>query len=184
MSDDKERIILGQRYSTLIGSLTDDSLSTLVSALEDDLRDAFSKIVGLPAAAFDDPAALGSLARDAMARRRAWHDAGILLAEPCTQYSIEKLGDSSEDPTIEELNELLPEVVEKFGIDAVRLMVVQYSRSLKGFRQLVASDERFNVSTSNVGAPLIERDEQLQAAKRAERKQRKARERAARSKSR
>jgi len=86
-----------------------------------------------PRQLLDDTVTLGGLARDGMARRRAWHDAGILLAEPCTQYSIEKLGDSSEDPTLEELQALLPEVTEKFGLDAVKLMVVQYSRSLKGF---------------------------------------------------
>ena len=177
MSDDKERIILGQRYSAVLGELSDESLSTLAAALEDDLRTAFAKIVGLPSTAFDDTVTLGGLARDGMARRRAWHDAGILLAEPCTQYSIEKLGDSSEDPTLEELQALLPEVTEKFGLDAVKLMVVQYSRSLKGFRQLVASDDRFQSQTAQSQHTVLARDEAAQAEKRALRKERKERER-------
>lgn len=185
MSDDKDRIILGQRYSAVLNNISDESLSQLAAALEGDLRDAFAKIVGLPSSAFDDEVTLGARARDAMARRRSWHDAGIVLAEPCTQYSIEKLGDASEDPSLEELQALLPEVVEKFGLDAVKLMVVQYSRSLKGFRQLVASDERFLTSGTTAGATqVLERDEAVQAAKRALRKERRDREKLAKGKSR
>jgi hypothetical protein len=102
------------------------------------------------------------------------HDTGVILAEPCTQYSIEKLGDSSEDPTIDELKALLPEITEKFGEDAVLLMVIQYSRSLKGFRDLVASDDRFVPKGEPVGGALLVKDEAEQAAKREARKARKA----------
>lgn len=185
MSDDKERIILGQRYATVLSNLSDESLSHLALALDGDLRDAFAKVAGLPSSAFEDTISLGARARDAMARRRSWHDAGIVLAEPCTQYSIEKLGDASEDPSLEELQELLPEVVEKFGLDAVKLMVVQYSRSLKGFRQLIAVDERFLAAVpTTASVPMMERDEEAQAAKRALRKERRNKEKLAKEKSR
>lgn len=182
MSDDKERIILDQRYIAAFNSIEDDSLSSLSMALEDELRDALAKVAGLSSDAFDSPDALGGKVRDGIARRRMAHDIGVLLSEPCTQYCIEKLGDASEDPTIEELEELLPEVIEKFGIDAVRLMVIQYSRALKGFRQLVNQDERFAVARPPAGPGVLEKDEAVQAAKRAARKERKDRERAARAK--
>jgi hypothetical protein len=112
--------------------------------------------------------------REGYTRRKVAHDTGILLAEPCTQYSIEKLGEASEDPTLEQLNGLLPEITEKFGIVAVQLMVIQYSRSLKGFRELVASDERFAPKGEPVGGVLLTKDEAEQAAKREARKARKA----------
>jgi hypothetical protein len=92
------------------------------------------------------------------------------------------LGDSSEDPTLEELNELLPKAIEKFGINAVHLMVIQYSRSLKGFRQLVAADERFAVQSAVANMGVLEKDEAEQAAKREARKARKAEESAKKAK--
>ena len=69
------------------------------------------------------------------------------------------------DPRPEE-SPLLPEITEKFGEDAVLLMVIQYSRSLKGFRDLVASDDRFAPKGEPVGGALLVKDEAEQAAKR------------------
>ena len=178
VSEDKDRIILDQRYSAVLASYSDDALSALAVALDDDLRTALAKVAGLPATAFDSPASLGGLIRDGIARRRAAHDVGILLSEPCTRHSIEALGDASDDPTLEELQGLLPSITEKFGLEAVRLMVVQYSRSLKGFKQLIAADDRFALPVA-AGIGVLEKDEAEQAAKRAARKERKQREREA-----
>jgi hypothetical protein len=182
MSDDKERIILDQRYIAAFNSISDETLSSLAMSLEGELRDALAKVVGLPADAFDAPEEIGGRVRDGISRRRMAHDTGVLLSEPCTQYCIEKLGEASEDPSLEELQELLPEIIEKFGLDSVRLMVIQYSRALKGFRQLIAQDERFSVARPPTGPGVLEKDEAEQAAKRAARKERKERERVARAK--
>lgn len=182
MNDDKDRFLLDRRYTAQFDNFNDEVLADLAGALEGELKDAFARIVGLSDGAFDDPATLGGHVRTGIAARRVAHDAGVVLAEPCTQWCIEELGDSSENPTLEELNALLPAAIDKFGIDAVRLMVIQYSRSLKGFRQLVASDERFAPLTTAPAAPVIEKDEAEQAAKRAARKERKAAERAAKAK--
>lgn len=174
MTDD--RYLLDRRYIAALGDMDDSTLGGLAGALDGELRDAFARLVGLPEGAFDsgDNAALGAAVRDGYTRRKAAHDTGVILAEPCTQYSIEKLGDSSEDPTLQELNDLLPEVTEKFGEDAVKLMVIQYSRSLKGFRELVATDSRFAAGGAPVGGTLLVKDEAEQAAKREARKARKA----------
>jgi hypothetical protein len=182
MNDDKDRFLLDRRYTAAFENLEDTSIATLAIALEGDLRDGFARIVGLAADAFDDAATLGAVVRDGIAKRRVAHDAGVVLAEPCTQWTIETLGDSSEDPTLEELHATLPEATEKFGIDAVRLMVIQYSRSLKGFRQLVATDERFAASGTAPSIGVLEKDEAEQAAKREARKARKSEEKAAKAK--
>jgi hypothetical protein len=174
MNEDKDRFLLDRRYVTALGDMSDDTLGALAAALDGELRDAFAQLVGLPEGAFDDVATLGERVRDGYTRRRVAHDTGVILAEPCTQYSIEKLGDSSEDPSVEELRSLLPEVTEKFGADAVLLMVIQYSRSLRGFRELVASDDRFAPKGDPVGGTLLVKDEAEQAAKREARKARKA----------
>lgn len=182
MNDDKDRFLLDRRYSTAFENMDDTTLATLSTSLEGDLRDGFARIVGLPSSAFDDVATLGAAVRHGITQRRVAHDAGILLAEPCTQWAIETLGDASENPTLEQLQEMLPEAIEKFGLTAVQLMVIQYSRSLKGFRQLVASDERFAVNATAPTVTVLEKDEAEQAAKREARKARKAAEKAARAK--
>ena len=184
MNEETERILLGQRYAAALAEIDDDALTALAVALEGDLRDAFARTVGLGADAFDDPSSLAGLIRDGVARRRAHHDAGVILAEPCTTHCIDKLGDASEDPTVDELREILPEAEETFGFAATKLMVVQYSRSLKGFRDLIASDERFAVPPPPAGPGVREVDEAAQAAKRAARKERRAREQAAKAKQR
>lgn len=174
-NDDRERFLLDRRYNAFLGDLDDATIGGLAAALEGELRDAFARVVGLAEGVFEqDPVAIGEAVRDGYTRRRMAHDTGIILAEPCTQYSIEKLGDASENPTLEQLNDLLPEVTEKFGLVAVQLMVIQYSRSLKGFRELVASDDRFAVRSEPVGGVLLVKDEAEQAAKREARKARKA----------
>lgn len=181
MTDDRDRFLLDRRYSSFLSDLDDASLGMLAAALDEDLRDAFARIVGLPDGSFGseaspaDPATLGAAVREGFVSRRAAHDTGVVLAEPCTQWCIEQLGDASENPTVEQLNEVLPGALERYGLSAVRLMVIQYSRSLKGFRDLIAADERFAVRSEPVGGNLLVKDEAEQAAKRAARKARRSR---------
>jgi hypothetical protein len=182
MTDEKDRFLLDRRYSATFENLEDSVLADLASALEGELRDGFARIIGLAEGAYDDKATLGAAVRDGIAKRRIAHDAGIILAEPCTQWAIEELGEASEDPTLEQLNDLLPRAIEKFGIEAVRLMVIQYSRSLKGFRELVATDERFAMGGAAAPVVVLEKDEAEQAAKRDARKARKAAEQAKKAK--
>ena len=182
MTDEKDRFLLDRRYANAFENLEDAQLAELAGALEGDLKDGFARIIGLPEGAFDDASTLGGLVRDGIAKRRMAHDAGVILAEPCTQWCIEELGASSEDPTLDELNALLPKAIDKFGLVAVQLMVIQYSRSLKGFRQLVASDERFAAPQSAAATTVLEKDEAEQAAKREARKARKAAEQAKKAK--
>jgi len=101
MNDDKDRFLLDRRYTAAFDILDDSALGTLALALEGDLRDGFAQIVGLPADAYENPASLGVEVRNGIAKRRVAHDAGVVLAEPCTQWTIDKLGESSEDPTLE-----------------------------------------------------------------------------------
>ena len=61
------------------------------------------------------------------------------------------------------------------SLDAVRLMAVQYSVALGGFRRLVNEDDRFKIPSSAATAAAPVRDEAAQEAKRAARKERRKR---------
>jgi hypothetical protein len=70
------------------------------------------------------------------------------------------------------LQALIPAAIEKFGLDAVRLMAVQYSVALGGFRRLVSEDERFAIPTvaaTTAARPSAADQEAKRAARRARR---------------
>ena len=128
-----------------MSTISDDSLAELASNLPEKLRDPFAKVAGLSAGALSTKDGLGAKIRAGYVSRKSFIDVGILLSEPCTEHCIEALGSAADDPNIEHLRSTLPEAIEKFGLDATRLMAIQYSASLNGFKQLIMQDERFMV---------------------------------------
>ena len=121
------------------------------------MRDPFAKVAGLSAGALSTKDGLGAKIRTGFVSRKSFIDVGILLSEPCTEHCIEALGSAADDPNIEHLRSTLPDAIEKFGLDATRLMAIQYSASLNGFKQLIMQDERFMVPKTGaaVDAPTL-----------------------------
>ena len=145
MSTSKEQILIDRRYAAGLATISDDSLAEMAVSLPEKLRDPFAKVAGLPAGALGTKDGLGAKIRAGFTSRKSFINVGVLLSEPCTEYCIEQLGTAADDPNVEHLKTTLPGAIEKFGLDATRLMVIQYSVSLNGFKQLVAQDERFMV---------------------------------------
>jgi len=83
------------------------------------------------------------------------------------------------------LNIVLPALIEEFGLDATRLMAVQFSVSLGGFRKLVNNDPRFAIPSSGnapaaaAAAPAI--DAAAQEEKKRARAERKEKDKVARA---
>ncbi|MDA3003995.1 MAG: hypothetical protein O3A62_02850 [Actinomycetota bacterium] len=145
MSTSKEQILIDRRYAAVLATISDDSLAQMAMSLPEKLRDPFAKVAGLPAGALSTKDGLGAKIRAGFTSRKSFINVGVLLSEPCTEYCIEQLGTAADDPNVEHLKTTLPGAIEKFGLDATRLMAIQYSVSLNGFKQLVATDERFMV---------------------------------------
>lgn len=182
MSTSKEQILVDRRYAAVLASITDDSLASLAGALPEKLRDPFAKVAGLKAGAFSTTDGLGAKIRAGFILRKSYINVGVLLSEACTEYCIEQLGSAADDPNVEHLKTTLPGAIEKFGLDATRLMAIQYSASLNGFKQLVAQDERFMVPKSenaNLAAISIEvkKDSPVDDEKRRLRRERQEKER-------
>ena len=156
VSTSRDTILIERRYAAVLDSLSDESLATLTMAVSEKLRDPLAKVLALPAGSFDDAATLASKVRAGLASRKAHLDVGILLAEGATEKAIEMLGDRSDDPSLEDLQMIITPLAEEFTLDAVRLMAVQYSVSLGGFRKLVASDERFAIPAQSRRQRLLQ----------------------------
>ena len=140
------------------------------------MRDPFARAVGLRRGAFDEADTLAANVRTGMVARKAIIDAGVLLSEPCTEYFVDTLGDASDDPSFEDLQAVIPAAIDKFTLDAVRLMAVQYSAALGGFRRLVTEDDRFKIPAGEVAMP-VQANAAEQAAKRAARRERRQQKR-------
>jgi hypothetical protein len=109
----------------------------------------------------------------------------VLFGEAATEKAIEVLGDKSEDPSLEDLNNVLPALIEEFSLDACRLMAVQFSVSLGGFRKLVNTDTRFAIPSSGnapvAAAAAPTKDVAAQEEKKRARAERKEKDKAARA---
>jgi len=180
----KDTILLERRYAAVFDALADESIEALAKSLSDELRDALARTLALPAG-FLDAEGVAERLRAAMRSRRAHLGAGSLLSDPVTTKTIDLLGDRSEDPSLEDLQGVLPAMIDEFGLDAARLMAVQYSVSLGGFRKLIASDPRFAipVRAAAAPAPAAAADPVAQEHKRQVRAERKQREREQRARS-
>jgi len=169
----RDQIIVERRYLAVFGTVSDESLTALAIALPDSLRDPFARAVGLRRGAYDDATTLADSIRKGIVARKSVIDAGVLLSEPCTGYFVDTLGEASDDPSFDDLQSLIPTAIEKFGLDAVRLMAVQYSVALGGFKRLVNEDERFKIPASNTAVPSRPTaiDQEAKRAARRERRQ-------------
>ena len=179
MTSSRDLIILERRFVNALAAMSDSAITTAALALDEDLRTVLAQSAGLSSTAFDEPDTLAAAIRDGAVRRKCSGDVGVILCEPCTQKSIELLAGAADDPTLDDLNAILPEIIETFGIDVVKLMVVQYSLSLSGFKKLIATDERFPLPVSpsaQTGVRVV--DEAEQAAKRAARNEKREKEKA------
>ena len=172
----RDQIIVERRYIAVFATISDQSLGALAQALPEALRDPFARAVGLRRGAFDEADTLATNVRTGMVARKAIIDAGVLLSEPCTEYFVDTLGDASDDPSYEDLQAVIPAAIEKFTLDAVRLMAVQYSAALGGFRRLVTEDDRFKIPAGEVSMP-VQANAAEQAAKRAARRERRQQKR-------
>lgn len=172
----RDQIIVERRYIAVFATISDQSLGALSQALPEALRDPFARAVGLRRGAFDEADTLAANVRTGMVARKAIIDAGVLLSEPCTEYFVDTLGDASDDPSFEDLQAVIPAAIDKFTLDAVRLMAVQYSAALGGFRRLVTEDDRFKIPAGEVAMP-VQANAAEQAAKRAARRERRQQKR-------
>jgi hypothetical protein len=169
-----------------IAATTDDELEALVTGLDDDHREAVERLAGATT-----PDAL----REAASKGRVnggMETLAAVLTEACLADCIKELGDHADNPTSDELREVLPGLVERHGVAPVRIMlastVVGEAPASPVIRDLLKHDEVVQLPAAEprpitplVQAPAVspeERDAVL--AKRRELKERRRAESRAR----
>ncbi len=108
-------------------AMTDEELTTLVASLPDDHRTALDRLCGArDEEGFTDSAARTLAIRSTAARGRmngGLEQIATILTDPSLAECIEGLGEHADNPTEEQLQELIPGLIEAHGLGTVRLMI-------------------------------------------------------------
>ncbi|HEX4980935.1 MAG TPA: hypothetical protein VFV63_04520 [Ilumatobacteraceae bacterium] len=100
-----------------LAATTDDEIDALVAALDDDHREAIERLAdGVTPTAIRDAASKGRV-------NGTFESIAVVLADACLADCIEQLGEHSDNPTSDQLREVLPGLVERHGLACTRLML-------------------------------------------------------------
>jgi len=176
-------------------AITDEELAALVAGLPDDHLSAVKRIAGVRD---DTPAAdeegsndeLVAAVRAAAHKGRVngdLHRLGVVLSDACLAACIEKLGDNADFPSEEDLQGVIPDLVEAHGVGVVRLMlastVVGEAPASATIVGMLKTDETVKLPPLDLKplAPLLppRHDDAERLTLKAQRKERKAQEQAA-----
>jgi hypothetical protein len=173
-----------------IRETSDEELAAIVAGLGDDHREAVERLV-------DGGEVTPDAIREAVHKGRmngTMESIAMVLTDASLADCIEKLGDHADNPTKEQLNEVLPGVVERHGVAVTRVMlastVAGEAAASVVIRDLLKNDELVKLPKEEPRriVPAAERVEEAETdperealkAKRAEAKRRKQDDAAAR----
>jgi len=100
-----------------LAATTDEEIDALVAALDDDHREAVERLAeGITPAAIREAGVKGRV-------NGTLESIAVVLADACLADCIEQLGDHSDNPTSDQLREVLPGLIERHGVACTRLML-------------------------------------------------------------
>jgi len=141
-------------------AMTDEELEALVAGLPDDHRKALDDICGArDEEGFTEPSTRTVAIRSTAARGRlngGLEQITTLLCDPCLADCVEALGDHAENPTEDELLEVTPALIEKYGLATVRLMM---AGSVAGEAAAAVALTRLLKHDETLALPPVEHEE-------------------------
>jgi hypothetical protein len=126
MSQLKTRLHALTLLDRAFNAMTDDELAGTAAALPEEHLTAIDELCGAREGGFTDPAARTLAMRATAARGRM--NGGLeqlctMLTDPCLAKCIELLGENSDNPTHDQLQDVVPALIEEFGLADTRLML-------------------------------------------------------------
>ncbi|MGA1157306.1 MAG: hypothetical protein ACO3WI_07125, partial [Ilumatobacteraceae bacterium] len=125
MNQVKTRLVALSLLDRAFRNLDDAEVVRRYQALDEDDQDAVQHIASVKGSELDD-AGLVAAIRETANKGRINGDLerlSLLLTDDCLNDCIELLGDDSDDPSEEQLLEVLPEVVKKHGLVPTQMML-------------------------------------------------------------
>jgi hypothetical protein len=180
------------RMSDALAALDDDALRHGLGSMSEKSRAELASQLQLPRATMHLGDALVPLVRRKLRNTSADHQlqATFAIVERVNDTTVAALGDRSEDPSREDLLEVLPAVIDEHGSALVTAMMAGYAASdaecRPAMRDLLETDERFAIGPpveieerADIATPGKVVDEKALAVKREQRKAAKDAKRAA-----
>lgn len=99
-------------------NLSDDDLTTALGALEEDHREALDELVG---SAADSASVRASLVKGRL--DGTMESIALVVTDACLADCIEALGDDADRPTTDQLRDVTPALIEKYGLGLTQLML-------------------------------------------------------------
>jgi hypothetical protein len=100
-----------------IAAATDDEIAALIEGLGDDHREALERIAdGLEVADVRTAVSKGRI-------NGAMESIAVIITDACLADCITELGDHSDNPTTDQLQAVLPGLLERHGLAATRIML-------------------------------------------------------------
>src|SRR5436190_15498682 len=138
-----------KRLDAALATVDDESLRRGLSGITEKQRQDLAVQLNLPRATMHLGDALAPLVRRKL--RGLAVDRQLMVATAITNRAndatVRALGDRSDDPSRDDLEEVLPAVIEEHGIELARLMVASYAVSdapcRDAMREILDTDERF-----------------------------------------
>jgi hypothetical protein len=165
-----------------IGATSDDELTAAIDALDDEHREALEQLVG----GTPSPAAI----RESAVKGRldgTMESVALVVTDACLADCIKELGDHADNPSSDQLREVLPGLVERHGVPITRIMlastVVGEAPASAIIRDLLKHDDvvKLPPAPPRPITPIVEAavvDPAERAALKAKRKEMKARKQA------
>ena len=137
------------RMAQALAALDDDTMRHVITEMSEKSRLEVAAQLQMPRATMRLGDALIPLVRRKLQTAAPDHQLQVLfaLAQHVNDQTIEALGPKSEEPTREDLLEVLPDVIEEHGVTLVTLMLAGYAASdalcQPVMRDLLDTDDRF-----------------------------------------
>ncbi len=106
-----------------LAATDDDELGRLIDQVSDELRGTFDQMVAMAAAETAEPPATVRSAAHRGRMNGTLERISLVLCDPCLADCISSLGDHSDDPSEEQLQDVIPGLIERHGLGTVRLML-------------------------------------------------------------
>jgi hypothetical protein len=138
-----------KRLDIALVTLGDEPLRQGLAGINEKQRQELATALNLPRATVHLGDGLAPLVRRKLRGLTVdrQHSIASALTQRANDTTVELLGDRSEDPSRADLDEVLPAVIDEYGIELVRLMLASYAISdapvRAVMRELLESDERF-----------------------------------------
>ena len=149
--DEAQALADVERMGDALAALDDDVLRVAIAQMSEKSRQDVATQLQMPRATMYLGDALVPLVRRKLRSAAPEHQLQVVfaLAQDANDETIEALGDRAEDPTKEDLLEVIDPVVEKHGAPIVTAMLAGYAASdavcRPVMRDLIDTDERFKI---------------------------------------